>query len=174
MAGVENAKRALWTLFRSLKNGDSAKLVVTTERGNLKVNLQQSFAANNNGNNSKTPKSAKKRSGPSRRRRKALRAADPAVQHRAAGHVSKPGADLEASSEEGEYSEYRSPEKDRANATSNPDLQISPEKVVVREEVEEVSETAAEKSVQDTLESKILLTPPPSPFGTCPKIHSFW
>ena len=137
MAGVENAKRALWTLFRSLKNGDSAKLVVTTERGNLKVNLQQSFAANNNGNNSKTPKSAKKRSGPSRRRRKALRAADPAVQHRAAGHVSKPAADPETSSEEGEYSEYRSPEKDRASPTSNSDLQLSSEKVVEREEVEE-------------------------------------
>ena len=136
MAGVENAKRALWTLFRSLKNGDSAKLVVTTERGNLKVNLQQSFAANNNVNNSKTPKSAKKRSGPSRRRRKARRAADPAIQHRAAGH-SKPAADPETSPEEGEYSEYRSPEKDRASLTSNSDLQLSPEKVVEREEVEE-------------------------------------
>ena len=139
MAGVENAKRALWTLFRSLKAGESAKLVVTTERGSLKVNLQQSFAANSNVNNSKSPKSAKKRSGPSRRRRKERRAADPAVQHRAACHVSKPGADLEASPEEGEYSEYRSPEKDRANATSNSDLQISPEKVVVREEVEDHS-----------------------------------
>ena len=156
MAGVENAKRALWTLFRSLKNGDSAKLVVTTERGNLKVNLQQSFAAINNVNNSKTPKSAKKRSGPSRRRRKALRAADPAVQHRAASHVSKPGADLEASSEEGVYSEYRSPEKDRANATSNPDLQISPEKVVEREEVE-VSATAAEAEVEKPLRPLVVV-----------------
>ena len=82
-------------MFRSLKVGESAKLVVTTDRGNLKVTLQQSFAANSNVNNSKTPKSAKKRSGPSRRRRKARRAADPAVQHRSAGHVSKPAADPE-------------------------------------------------------------------------------
>ena len=157
MAGVENAKRALWTLFRSLKNGDSAKLVVTTERGNLKVNLQQSFAANNNGNNSKTPKSAKKRSGPSRRRRKALRAADPAVQHRAAGHVSKPAADPETSSEEGEYSEYRSPEKDRASPTSNSDLQLSSEKVVEREEVDEVSETAAEEEAEKPLRPLVVV-----------------
>ena len=130
--------------------GESAKLVVTTERGSLKVNLQQSFAANSNVNNSKTPKSAKKRSGPSRRRRKERRAADPAVQHRASGHVSKPPADSEASSEEGEYSEYiSSPEKDRASTSSNPpDLQISPEKVVVREEVEEVTETAVEAEAE--------------------------
>ena len=100
-------------------------------------------------NNFKTPKSAKKRAGPSRRRRKVRRAADPAVQHRAAGHVSKPAADPEVSSEEGEYSEYiSSPEKDRASATSNPNLQISPEKVVVREEVEEVSEAAVEAEAE--------------------------
>ena len=156
MAGVENAKRALWTLFRSLKAGESAKLVVTTERGSLKVSLQQSFAANSNVNNSKTPKSAKKRSGPSRRRRKERRAADPAVQHRAAGHVSKPAADPETSSEEGEYSEYRSPEKDRASPTSNSDLQLSSEKVVEREEVE-VSVTAAEAEAEKPLRPLVVV-----------------
>ena len=43
MAGVERAKRALWSLLRSFKAQGSAKLTVTTAKGKLKVILEESF-----------------------------------------------------------------------------------------------------------------------------------
>ena len=43
MAGVERAKRALWSLLRSYNAKGSAKLTVTTVKGKLKVILEESF-----------------------------------------------------------------------------------------------------------------------------------
>ena len=43
MAGVERAKRALWSLLRSFKVQGSAKLTVTTAKGKLKVIFEESF-----------------------------------------------------------------------------------------------------------------------------------
>ena len=43
MAGVERAKRALWSLLRCCKVQGSAKLTVTTAKGKLKVILEESF-----------------------------------------------------------------------------------------------------------------------------------
>ena len=43
MAGVEKAKKALWALLRSYDAQGCAKLTVTTEKGKLKVILEESF-----------------------------------------------------------------------------------------------------------------------------------
>ena len=48
MAGVENAKKALWALLRSLNAGRTAKLTVTTVKGKLKVILEESFTQHSN------------------------------------------------------------------------------------------------------------------------------
>lgn len=141
MDGVENAKKALWTLFRSLKAGESAELVVTTEKGSLKVTLKQSFPANSKVSKSNTPKRAKKRAGPSRTRRKVRRAADPAVQQRAAEHASRTASDSEASSVQGEA--MSSPEKERGSGAPIP-LGTSPVKDEEREEIEDALEVESE------------------------------
>ena len=74
MAGVEQAKKALWALLRSLNAGRAAKLTVTTVKGSLKVCLEESFTKENMLKNKST-----KRVSPSHLRRKERRAADPAV-----------------------------------------------------------------------------------------------
>ena len=73
MAGVERAKRALWSLLRSYNAQGSAKLTVTTAKGKLKVILEDSFDVQH------TAVKATKRPSPSQLRRKERRAADPAV-----------------------------------------------------------------------------------------------
>ena len=80
MAGVERAKRALWSLLRSYNAKGSAKLTVTTVKGKLKVILEESFDVQ------PIAVKAPKRPSPSQLRRKERRAADPAVQQRAAEH----------------------------------------------------------------------------------------
>ena len=74
MAGVERAKRALWSLLRSYNAKGSAKLTVTTVKGKLKVILEESFDVQ------PIAVKAPKRPSPSQLRRKERRAADPAVQ----------------------------------------------------------------------------------------------
>ena len=102
MAGVERAKRALWSLLRSYNAKGSAKLTVTTVKGKLKVILEESFDVQ------PTAIKATKRPSPSQLRRKERRAADPAVQQRAAEHQARV-----APVETGEV--LASPEKERAS-----------------------------------------------------------
>ena len=120
MAGVERAKRALWSLLRSYNAKGSAKLTVTTVKGKLKVILEESFDVQ------PIAVKAPKRPSPSQLRRKERRAADPAVQQRAAEHQARV-----APVETGEV--LASPEKERASSALNP-LQTSPVKDDVREE----------------------------------------
>ena len=122
MAGVERAKRALWSLLRSYNAKGSAKLTVTTVKGKLKVILEESFDVQ------PIAVKAPKRPGPSQIRRKERRAADPAVRQRAAEHQAQVAA-----IETGEV--LASPEKERASSTCTP-LQTSPVKDDVREETE--------------------------------------
>ena len=122
MAGVERAKRALWSLLRSYNAKGSAKLTVTTVKGKLKVILEESFDVQ------PIAVKAPKRPSPSQLRRKERRAADPAVQQRAAEYQTR-GAPVET----GEV--LASPEKERASSALNP-LQTSPVKDDVREEFE--------------------------------------
>ena len=163
---VETAKRVLRDLLKSRKVGGSAKLIISTVKGNLKVSLEQSFPHHRNVASS-MPK-ASKRADASHLRRKVRRAADPLVQqraaahrgghqpaHRAAEHVSKSAYDPEVSSEEGEY--ITSPEKERASATFNPHLQISPEKEEEREEVEEEREAAEEAEAEKPLRPRVVV-----------------
>ena len=130
MAGVESAKKALWALFRSYDAQRCAKLTVTTEKGKLKVILEESF-----NQQSKVVLSTKapKRVSPSQIRRKEKRAADPAVRQRAAAHeVHTAAKELAAASESEEA--LPSPEKVRSSCALN-SLVITPEKEDVREEV---------------------------------------
>ena len=120
MAGVERATRALWSLLRCCKVQGSAQLTVTTVKGKLKVILEESFDMQPNA--IKAPK----RPSPSRLRRKEKRAADPAVQQRAAEHQAQVAA-----AETGEV--LANPEKERASSAFNP-LETSPVKDDVREE----------------------------------------
>ena len=122
MAGVERAKRALWSLLRTLKVQGSAKLTVTTAKGKLKVILEESFDVQ------PTAVKAPKRPSPSQIRRKERRAADPAVQQRAAQHQAQVAA-----TKTGEV--LASPEKERASSAFTP-LETSPVKDDVREETE--------------------------------------
>ena len=122
MAGVERAKRALWSLLRSYNAKGSAKLTVTTVKGKLKVILEESFDVQ------PIAVKAPKRPSPSQLRRKERRAADPAVQQRAVEHQARV-----APMETGEV--LASPEKERASSALNP-LQTSPVKDDVREEFE--------------------------------------
>ena len=118
MAGVEQAKKALWALLRSLNVGRAAKLTVTTVKGSLKVCLEESFTKENMLKNKST-----KRVSPSHLRRKERRAADPAAQHQAREAATAPPME-EA---------LRTPEKERrSSATSS--LQVSPVKDDTREE----------------------------------------
>ena len=110
MAGVERAKRALWSLLRTFKVQGSAKLTVSTAKGKLKVILEESFDVQ------PTAIKATKRPSPSQLRRKERRAADPAVQQRAAEHQAQVAATGEV---------LASPEKERASSALNP-LQTSP------------------------------------------------
>ena len=120
MAGVERAKRALWSLLRTFKVQGSAKLTVSTAKGKLKVILEESFDVQ------PTAIKATKRPSPSQLRRKERRAADPAVQQRAAEHQAQVAATGEV---------LASPEKERASSALNP-LQTSPVKDDVREETQ--------------------------------------
>ena len=129
MAGVERAKRALWSLLRTFKVQGSAKLTVTTAKGKLKVILEESFDVQ------PTAIKATKRPSPSQLRRKERRAADPAVQQRAAEHQSQVAATGEV---------LASPEKERASSAFTP-LETSPVKDDVREEVEAEDEEEVEK-----------------------------
>ena len=95
---------------------------MTTAKGKLKVILEESFDVQPNA--IKAPK----RPSPSQLRRKERRAADPAVQQRAAEHQARV-----APVETGEV--LASPEKERASSALNP-LQTSPVKDDVREEFE--------------------------------------
>ena len=128
MAGVERAKKALWALLRNFDAGGTAKLTVTTSRGKLKVNLEESFTKHSNVlPNIKSPK----RVSPSQLRRKEKRAADPAVRQRAAERESASAAEEAAASSE---AALPSPEKVRCSTASNP-LKTSPAKDDFREEV---------------------------------------
>ena len=123
MAGVEQAKKALWALLRSLNAGRAAKLTVTTVKGSLKVCLEESFTKENMLKNKST-----KRVSPSHLRRKERRAADPAVRQRAAQHQAREAATAPPMEEA-----LRTPEKERrSSATSS--LQVSPVKDDTREE----------------------------------------
>ena len=124
---MERAKKALWSLLRSYNARGSAKLTVTTAKGKLKVILEESFDVQ------PTAIKATKRPSPSQLRRKESRAADPAVQQRAAEHVSKTASDSEASSVQGEA--MSSPEKERDSGAPIP-LGTSPVKDEGREEIE--------------------------------------
>ena len=136
MAGVERAKRALWSLLRSYNAKGSAKLTVTTVKGKLKVILEESFDVQ------PIAVKAPKRPSPSQLRRKERRAADPAVQQRAAEHQARV-----APVETGEV--LASPEKERASSAFTP-LETSPVKDDVREETE------PEEEVENDLEWKFL------------------
>ena len=131
MAGVERAKRALWSLLRTFKVQGSAKLTVTTAKGKLKVILEESFDVQ------PTAIKATKRPSPSQLRRKERRAADPAVQQRAAEHQAQV-----AVIETGEV--LASPEKERANSAFIP-LLTSPVKDDVREETQPEREEEVEE-----------------------------
>ena len=131
MAGVERAKRALWSLLRSYNAKGSAKLTVTTVKGKLKVILEESFDVQ------PIAVKAPKRPSPSQLRRKERRAADPAVQQRAAEHQAQVAA-----TETGEV--LASPEKERASSAFTP-LETSPVKDDVREETETEPEEKVEQ-----------------------------
>ena len=107
MAGVERAKRALWSLLRSYNAKGSAKLTVTTVKGKLKVILEESFDVQ------PIAVKAPKRPSPSQLRRKERRAADPAVQQRAAQHQTRASA-----TKTGEV--LASPKKERASFAFTP------------------------------------------------------
>ena len=131
MAGVDRAKKALWSLLRSCNAQRSAKLTVTTEKGKLKVTLEESFDVQC------TAIKAPKRPSPSQLRRKERRAADPAVRQRAAEHQAQVAA-----TDNGEV--LASPEKVRSNPGLNC-LQVSPVKEDLREEVGVEVEGVAER-----------------------------
>ena len=80
---VESAKRALWSLLRSQREGGSAKLTISTVKGNLRVNLEQTFPPVRRNVANWMPKKSK---GGSYRRRQERRASDQLVQQRAAAH----------------------------------------------------------------------------------------
>ena len=125
MAGVESAKKALWALLRSFNANRTAKLTVTTAKGKLKVIFEESFDQH-----CKVKSTAKspRRVSPSQLRRKTRRAADPAVQQRAAEHQARVAA---AATDE---PALPSPEKERSDCAPD-SLAITPVKEVVREEV---------------------------------------
>ena len=132
MAGVEQAKKALWALLRCLNAGRPAKLTVTTVKGSLKVCLEESFTKENMLKNKST-----KRVSPSHLRRKERRAADPAVRQRAAQHQAR-----EAATAPPMEKALHTPEKERrSSATSS--LQVSPVKDDTREEEDAVDDHGA-------------------------------
>ena len=136
MAGVESAKRALRALLKNFDARRTAKLTVTTEKGKLVVNLEESFNQHSNVTaGSKTLVKRSRRVTPSRLRRRERRAADPAVRQRAAEHAAK------AESEDSNVSEASaqvetSPEKERSSSLEV-SLEVTPSKEEVREEVVE-------------------------------------
>ena len=88
MTGVESAKKALWALLKNFNAGRTSKLTVSTAKGKLIVNLEESFSQHSNVlAKCKTPVKKLTRATPSRLRRKERRAADPAVRKRAAEHA---------------------------------------------------------------------------------------
>ena len=159
---VESAKRALWSLLRSQKEGGSAKLTISTVKGDLKVNFEQSFPPVRRNVANLMPKKSKKSKGGSYMRRKEKRASDQLVQQRAAAHRAR-SSSSESSTELGET--LASPEIERASAAStslltspakdedreelcsatlNPHLQITPEKEKEGDGPEEEREQAVE------------------------------
>ena len=135
MAGVERAKKALWALLRSYDARSSAKLTISTEKGKLKVVLEQSFDQHSN-----VQTKAPRRISPSQLRRKERRAADPAVRQRAAAHQAA-----------GEAAVLPSPEKVRSNSSFNSLVITSPVMDDVREEVSE----------EEVVEKRHLIAVPP-------------
>jgi hypothetical protein len=98
MAGVGRAERALQAIFAHCKNNTTAKLMVSTEGGALKVNLEETFASNDVCRKvlSATKGYDSKRGSPSWRKRKEERATDPAVRQKAAAHAEKAAAEKAA------------------------------------------------------------------------------
>ena len=150
MAGVESAKRALWALLKNFDARRTAKLTVTTERGKLIVNLEESFKKHSNVlGSSKTPVKRSTRVSPSRLRRRERRAADPAVRQRAAEHAAA-ASDSEASAQSA--TALPSPERERSSCL-NIFLEITPSKEEVREEVvdEEVEKPSLKERFKDSI-----------------------
>ena len=150
MAGVESAKRALRALLKNFDARRTAKLTVTTERGKLIVNLQESFNKHSNVlGSSKTPVKRSTRVSPSRLRRRERRAADPAVRQRAAEHAAA-ASDSEASAQSA--TALPSPERERSSCL-NISLEITPSKEEVREEVveEEVEKPSLKERFKDSI-----------------------
>jgi hypothetical protein len=91
MAGVERAERALQDILASYKSHRTAKLTVSTDKGELKVTLVDNFTLNKKRREalaaSKDTVSQRGKSSLQRRREK--RAADPAVRQRSAAHAAK-------------------------------------------------------------------------------------
>ena len=150
MAGVESAMRALRALLKNFDARRTAKLTVTTERGKLIVNLEESFNRHSNVvASSKTSVKKSTRVSPSRLRRRERRAADPAVRQRAAEHASA-ASDSEASAQNA--TALPSPEKGRSSCLDI-SLEITPSKEEVREEVdeEEVEKPSLKERFKDSI-----------------------
>ena len=48
MAGVESAKKALWALLKNFNAGRTSKLTMSTAKGKLVVNMEESFSQQGN------------------------------------------------------------------------------------------------------------------------------
>ena len=48
MAGVESAKKALWALLKNFNAGRTSKLTMSTVKGKLIVNMEESFSQQGN------------------------------------------------------------------------------------------------------------------------------
>ena len=140
--------RALRALLKNFDARRTAKLTVTTERGKLIVNLEESFNRHSNVlSSSKTPVKKSTRVSPSRLRRRERRAADPAVRQKAAEHASA-ASDSSAQS----ATALPSPEKGRSSCLDI-SLEITPSKEEVREEVdeEEVEKPSLKERFKDSI-----------------------
>ena len=104
-------------------------MTISTVKGNLRVNLEQTFPPARRNVANWMPKKSK---GGSYRRRQERRASDQLVQQRAAAHRAR-SSSSESSSELGET--LASPEKERASVASSPSLLTSPAKDEDREEL---------------------------------------
>jgi hypothetical protein len=90
MAGVIHAERALRAIMAHCKNHKTAKLIVSTEGGTLKVNLEENFTSNDvrrevpAGSQGAQGPRRRGKAGPSHQRRKERRAAERAAAERTA------------------------------------------------------------------------------------------
>ena len=154
MAGVESAKKALWALLKNFNAGRTSKLTVSTAKGKLIVNLEESFSQHSNVlAKCKTPVKKLTRATPSRLRRKERRAADPAVRKRAAEHAA--AAEVSAGtiiSSEASAGALPSPERERSSCL-NTSLETTPSKEEVREEIveEEVERIPLKERFKDSI-----------------------